>query len=274
MATIHPEDLEAVVLALGAAIDSGTKYQCEHRSLLLNGEVRWLDGRAEIVKDESGRAVRAIGTLCDITERKQLEEKLRYATDSLNIAQAAAGLATFDFNFGRNTRICSENFHTLLGIPASTRLDDLNQLLSRVHPDDVARMRSAPIDTTPEDPSYRCEYRVVLDGGGERWIGEKATVSRDKSGAVVRITGAIVDISDLKRTEAALDSVASRFERAVRGTQDGLWEIDLVKNVPWVGQRLEEMLGYSLGRARAVSRALSAGAGASRRSRGRQGGHG
>ena len=63
---------------------------------------------------------------------------------------------------------------------------------------------------------------MLLDGGGVRWIGEKATVTRDQSGEIVRITGAIVDISDLKRTKAALDSIESRFERAIRGTHDGL----------------------------------------------------
>jgi len=72
----------------------------------------------------------------------------------------------------------------------------------------------------------------MLDGGAERWIGEKATVTRGKSSEITRITGAIVDITDLKRTEAALDTIEGRFERAVRGTQDGLWEIDLVTNVP------------------------------------------
>jgi two-component system, sensor histidine kinase and response regulator len=247
VASIHPEDLEAVVVELGAAIDACAKYQSEYRTLLLSGEIRWLACRGQVLIDADGLPTRAIGTLNDITERKQLEEKLRYATESLNIAQTAAGLATFDFNFGRNTRICSDNFHTLLGIPASTKLDDLNLLLSRVHPDDVARSRSAPIETTPEEPSYRCEYRVLLDGGGERWIAEKATVSHGKSGEVRRIIGAIVDITDLKRTEAALDSIESRLERAVRGTQDGLWEIDLVTNVPWFGLRFEEMLGYSVG---------------------------
>ena len=60
-----------------------------------------------------------------------------------------------------------------------------------------------------------------------------------------RITGAIVDISDLKRTKAALDSVEIRLERALRGTQDGLWEIDLITNVSWYGLRFEELLGYS-----------------------------
>src|ERR1700678_1650861 len=245
-ATIYPEDLEAVVLALGAAIDSATKYQCEYRTLLPSGEVRWLAGRADIVPDAAGEPARAIGTLSDITERKELEAQLRYATESLNIAQTAAGLATFDFNFALNTRICSENFHTLLGIPPSTKLDDLNLLISRVHPDDIARLRAAPIETTPEEPSYCCEYRVMVDGG-ERWIGEKATVSRNKFGDVSRITGAIVDISDLKRTEAALDSIESRYQRAIRGTQDGLWEFDLGKSVAWVGQRLEERLGYGEG---------------------------
>jgi two-component system, sensor histidine kinase and response regulator len=259
VATIHPEDFESVVLALGAAIDSDTRYQAEYRTLRLNGEVRWLASTGQIVKDAEGQAARAVGTVSDITERKQLEERLRYATESLNIAQTAAGLATFDFNFATTSRICSDNFHALLGIPRSTKLDDLSTTLSRVHPEDVQRMRSAPIDTTVENPSYRCEYRVLLDGGGERWIGEKATVTRDKSGEVLRITGAIVDISDLKRTEAALDSIESRLERAVRGTQDGLWEIDLVTNTPWFGLRFEEMLGFSVGdlnASRAVFQAL------------------
>jgi two-component system sensor histidine kinase/response regulator len=247
VATIHPGDLEAVVLALGAAIDSGTRFQVEFRALLPSGDMRWLAGRAQVLKDGEGRPVRAIGTVSDITERKQLEEKLRYATESLNIAQTGAGLATFDFNFGGNSRICSDNFHALLGIPPLTPLDDLDLLLSRVHPDDVAGSRNAPLETTPEEPSYRCEYRVMLDGGGERWIGEKATVSRGESGEIVRITGAIVDVSDLKRTKAALDSVENRFERAIRGSHDGLWEIDLVSDAPWFGSRFEEMFGYSVG---------------------------
>jgi two-component system, sensor histidine kinase and response regulator len=247
VATIHPQDMEAVVLELGASIDSGTLYQSEYRTLLQNGDVRWLASRGQVLMGADGFPARIIGTISDVTERKRLEEKLRYATESLNIAQAAAGLATFDFNFVNNTRLCSDNFHALLGIPPSTKLEDLNRLFSQVHPDDLERMRFAPFETSPENPSYRSEYRVMLDGGGERWIGEKATVLRGRSGEVVRITGAIVDISDLKRTEAALDSIEGRFERAVRGTQDGLWEIDLTTNAPWFGLRFEELLGYSIG---------------------------
>ena len=88
----------------------------------------------------------------------------------------------------------------------------------------------------------------MLDGGGERWIGEKATVSRDRSGAVARITGAIVDISDLKRTEAAL-GLDRKPLRAGDARHPGrpVGNRSAIKDVPWVGLRLEEMLGYNAG---------------------------
>jgi signal transduction histidine kinase/DNA-binding response OmpR family regulator len=207
LASIHPEDLESVVHALGDAVAAGCGYETEYRTLTATGEIRWLAGRGQVLLGGEGYDSRAIGTITDITERKALEDKLHDATESLNIAQTAAGVATFDFDLRRNSRICSDNFRELLGIAPATSLEDLNRALSRVHPDDFARVRSAPLETTAADPYYRCEYRVLLEGGSERWIGEKAKVSRGPSGDVERITGAIVDITDRKLAEqASLDA--------------------------------------------------------------------
>src|SRR5258708_3173410 len=227
LASIHPEDLEGVVQALSEAVACGGGYETEYRTLTARGEIRWLAGRGQGLLGGEGYDSRAIGTITDIT-------------------QSGGGVATFDFDLRRNTRICSDNFRELLGIPPATSLEDLNRALSRVHPDDFARVRSAPLETTVADPNYRCEYRVLLDNGAERWIGEKAKVSRSPVGEVERITGALIDISDLKRTKAALGSVEIRLERALRGTQDGLWEIDLLTNVAWYGLRFGELLGYSV----------------------------
>jgi two-component system sensor histidine kinase/response regulator len=206
LASIHPEDLESVVRALSDAVATGGGYETEYRTLRATGEIRWLAGRGQVLLGSEGYDSRAIGTITDITERKALEDKLHYATESLNIAQTAAGVATFDFDFRRNSRICSDNFRELLGLNPATSLDELNRALSRVHADDLARVRSARLETTAADPYCRCEYRVLLDDGRERWIGEKAKVSRSPAGDVERITGAIVDISDLKHARLTAEA--------------------------------------------------------------------
>src|SRR6202041_1142901 len=117
LASIHPQDLEGVVHALSDAVATGSGYETEYRTLSAGGEVRWLAGRGQVLLGGEGYDSRAIGTITDITDRKELEDQLHYATESLNIAQTAAGIATFDFDFRRNTRICSDNFRELLGIP-------------------------------------------------------------------------------------------------------------------------------------------------------------
>ena len=125
-----------------------------------------------------------------------------------------------------------------------------------MHPEDLERVRRAPFETDREHPSYRCEYRVRLPDGGERWIAEKANVAHGQNGEILRITGALIDITDLKRTEAALDSTEKRLARTMLGTRDGVWELDLAADKLWFGPRFEELLGSADGGARPLARAL------------------
>src|SRR5882672_4049255 len=244
LATVHPEDFEDLVHTLNAAIDLGGTFQSEYRSLLLDSTPRWLAVRGRIVEDAGGHAARAIGTITDITERKQLEESLRYATESLNVAQAVAGVANMDLDFGRKNCIVSANYLELLGLPATTRLDDFEAQLATVHPEDVELISSTPFAATRDHPSYHCEYRVLLPGGAIRWIAETATVEHDRDDKVTRITGSLVDVTHLKTAEAAVDSLEKRLARTMRATRDGVWEFDITDNRVWYGPRFEELLGY------------------------------
>ncbi len=247
LATIHPEDFLDVVRALNTAIAGGDRFETEYRVLLLDGPLRWLAARGQVSCDAEGLPSQAIGTVTDITDRKQLEVTLRHATRSLNTAQTVAGVATMDLDFERRSWIASDNFHELLGLPASTRLDDLDGHRAAVHPEDLERVRDARLGTTRDHPSYRCEYRVLLQGGAQRWIAETASVVRDKDGEIVRINGALVDTTHVKHTEAALDSLEKRLARTMRGTRDGVWEFDIAANRSWFGPRFEELLGYASG---------------------------
>jgi PAS domain S-box-containing protein len=247
LATLHPEDFEHFVEQFSHAVENHGQYRAEYRCLLADGRIRWLAGRGRVLPGGGGRPQRLVGTVTDITPRKCLEERLRETSESLSIAQTAAGVATFDLNYGADRFFASDYYFELLGLAPTTSLRERDALLLQVDADDLDRIRRAPTTTSPDHPSYRCEFRVQLPDGTTRWVGEKATVSRSPGGELQRIVGAVVDITDLKRTEAELDFTQRRLERAVRSTQDGLWDLDLINDTVWYGPRYEAMLGYELG---------------------------
>jgi two-component system sensor histidine kinase/response regulator len=206
LATIHPDDLEGFVDCFTKALTEQGNYQAEYRCLRLDGTLRWLAGRGRVLLEPAGRARRLIGTITDVTERRHLDEQLRATSNSLEIAQRSAGVATFDLDFADNRFVATDNYREMMNVPPSTPLRDLTAHLAAVHPEDFARIQRAAFETTPEDPTYRCEYRVLLEGGAVRWIGERAHVTHNHAGELVRLTGATVDITDLKEARLAAES--------------------------------------------------------------------
>jgi PAS domain S-box-containing protein len=93
LAGLHPDDRERTDLAIRRALDpeSGGAYNVEYRTVgLQDGIERWVAARGQAFFDGSGRAVRFIGTVLDITERKKAEEErdLLLAREQLARAEA------------------------------------------------------------------------------------------------------------------------------------------------------------------------------------------
>jgi PAS domain S-box-containing protein len=71
---VHPDDREAVGEAVERAVAGGTSFVFEHRTVLGDGRVRWLQGRGRVLLNDAGKPVRMVGTSQDVTERRQLDE--------------------------------------------------------------------------------------------------------------------------------------------------------------------------------------------------------
>jgi PAS domain S-box-containing protein len=86
---IHPDDRGALPTALdeAGAKNSSSQYEC--RLLLPNGTVRWISAQLAILRDQSGQVVAKIGTVDDITQRRQTIHDLRAAKDAAEVANAA-----------------------------------------------------------------------------------------------------------------------------------------------------------------------------------------
>jgi PAS domain S-box-containing protein len=73
---VHPEDKQIVTKAVAEALRGGPRYDVEYRVVRPNGEVRLVHSQGDVMWNESGRPRRMFGTVQDITERKQAEQRL------------------------------------------------------------------------------------------------------------------------------------------------------------------------------------------------------
>jgi len=79
----HPDDREGVRRAAARAVEENAAFEVEHRVVWPDGSVRWLAKHGKVLRDEAGRPVRMLGTVMDVTERRQAEQTLRDSEDWL-----------------------------------------------------------------------------------------------------------------------------------------------------------------------------------------------
>jgi two-component system, cell cycle sensor histidine kinase and response regulator CckA len=94
---VHPEDIGSLTEALRLAIQGGPPLDAEFRVVRSDNSVLHVQARAEVRRDPTGAPISLVGTVMDITERKNLEQQLRQAQKMDAIGQLAGGIA-HDFN--------------------------------------------------------------------------------------------------------------------------------------------------------------------------------
>lgn len=91
--SVHPEDAASVGAALGASFESGAAFTMRYRHRCADGSYRWVEGKAEPLRDDAGRIVRWYGVSRDIEDEIRDREALRKARERLARATQAASLS-------------------------------------------------------------------------------------------------------------------------------------------------------------------------------------
>ena len=70
---IHPADREYVLRSLARTVEQSADHDIEYRIVLPDGTIRWVEGKGEVISDDTGKAVRLTGVCMDVSERKLAE---------------------------------------------------------------------------------------------------------------------------------------------------------------------------------------------------------
>lgn len=151
----------------------------------------------------------------DITERKLTEQRLREANDIINSSPAVAFV--WKNEEGWPVEFVSENVKDLLSYEASEFLSGSVRYGDVVHPDDFQRVSEEVLGAGAENESPVVShepYRIVTATGRIKWVEDKTSFEQDDRGNITHYRGIVLDVTDRKRAEEALQE-SERLHRTI-----------------------------------------------------------
>jgi PAS domain S-box-containing protein len=175
-------------------------------------------------------------------ERRKAEEALRESEALYHSLVETLPLGVWRkdldgrFIFG-NRRFCESLGHTLDDIINKTDFDFFPpNLAEKYRQDDMRVHRTGTIYATAEDH--------VTATGDKLFVEVVKSPIFDAAGKVVGTQGIFWDVTERKRVEEELRKSRERFELAVQGSQDGLWDWNLITDEVYYSPRYKALLGY------------------------------
>ncbi len=208
---VYPEDAGRVMQTWKAAIQECKEWCEEFRWGRDGGPVRWTVCRGAPIFSDEHKLLGYVGTVEDITDRKQAEavlreqeEQVRLSRERLRAALAASDTGTFRWNPHTGEFLeFDDNLKRIFGIPQREQVRITEDFLARVHPDDLPRLLPAVQDCALRGADFEMEYRVVHPNGDVRWLYDRAKME-SVEGRPTYLVGACTDITERKLAHQAL----------------------------------------------------------------------
>jgi len=157
----------------------------------------------------------------------------------LVIEAVAEGI--YEWSVGSSHLKVSDRLNEMLGFEKGELTS--GRWLERVHPDDRNRFRDKTVRYFKGVvPYFACEYRVLNKAGQGCWVSDRATAIRDGRGRVLRLIGAISDITEQVEMKRALTESEERYALAIRAVGEGMYDWNIRNNEIYFSPTVRENL--------------------------------
>ena len=211
---VLPEDRDRWHVYLADVARHSDSRDCELH-LLRGGKTRF-HGRVNgigVISSAGEVAVRI--TLTDISEQKRMEA-LNESELRLRMAMQAMSGGLYDWDRRTGSLYWSSDLPQVCGIASGDFRPDRRWWRQRVHPEDLRRIRPAIVSALrTRTNQFQVEYRIRHEDGHWGYVADRGHIVRDDAGRVVRLVGAMTDVTARKHAEAALLRLNDMLEERV-----------------------------------------------------------
>jgi PAS domain S-box-containing protein len=218
--SVHPDDRDRMLAAKHAAAATGGEYEHEYRIIREDGDIGWVQVRAQVVRGADGKAIRMAGISLDTTQRRNAELHLQISEESLRLSAEAAEIGTWDYDLTADMLTWSDRTKAMFGISPNVPTT-MADVYAGIHPDDYDATITAFHQAL--DPNIRAtydvEYRTVgKEDGVVRWVAAKGK-GLFADGRCVRALGTAIDITQRRAAAMRQAFLLQLWDRLRRVTE-------------------------------------------------------
>ncbi|WP_437810109.1 PAS domain-containing protein [Sorangium sp. So ce1078] len=213
---VLPEDRDRVMRGFEEILrGSGDSWSEQYRVYRGDGSIARVFDRGSVLRDGRGEAIRMVGSAVDLTERFRIESALQDREDRLRLATWAADVGTWRIDLATFSDTRDASLNRILGLEERETTQLMDDWLSRVHPEDRDAVVTAHERTLHEHHVYDMIHRIVRPDGAIRWVHDRGRLICDQGGSPLFLTGAVVDITELKQLERERADLLRREQQAL-----------------------------------------------------------
>src|SRR5215475_7427250 len=155
--------------SLGQGMDEMDGYSLEYRIRHKDGRYLWVWDRCRLLRDVTGRVTRVIGSVVDISRRKQIENSLRESESRLKLAIAAMNGGAWEWDLVTDKVKWSDEMYELFDCRPSDFTPTVEGWLKTLSTEDRARAADA-IEAVRRGADAQMIYRATGPDGAARWL--------------------------------------------------------------------------------------------------------
>ena len=228
----HPDDTKRVDEQVQLLKDLHIPLDYNFRIILPGGQIKHLNVKADVARDDTGKVVTLFGTIQDITEKQSLIERLQESDMLFKQAQELSHIGNWIWDLNSGKIEWSDELYKIYGLTPGAELT-FEDIISFNRPEDnvvIKQKLKKSKETFEPSDTY---YHITLADGTQKVLHAKTETLSD-AGIAYKMAGTIQDVTEKQLLIERLLTSEGLYKQAQAISHIGNWSLDLeTKKLEW-----------------------------------------